>query len=315
MKLKPFSGVMTALATPFNSDLSLDINALHKILKAQKTSGLHGVVICGTTGESPTLTKPEKETLVSTALQYQDEHFKIYVGTGSNSTQETVELSKHFANFSAHGSQPSGIMVVTPYYNKPTQAGLREHFLAVAREIPQTPLCLYNVPGRTGCTLQTETLIEIAAQAQNVVAIKEAAGDVRVVTEMKRALTHAMLAERVSILSGDDPTFAPALLCGAAGVISVTTHIIPKAMLELWAAAREGDFARVAEMHTAAYPVNTELFCAPNPIPLKWALSSLELCQNTLRPPLTPLEDGAIAQVSTALSKVKAAGIELIVTQ
>lgn len=312
MTTQPFTGVLTALATPFNPDLTLDLDALNNLLKAQKESGLHGVVICGTTGESPTLSKTEKDILVTTALQYQDEHFKVYVGTGTNSTQETIELSRHYAALSAHGKKPSGIMVVTPYYNKPTQSGLRDHFLMVARSVGDTPVCVYNVPGRTGCTLLPNTLLEIVQQAENVVAIKEAAGDIKVVTEMKRALEKAQLNRRVSILSGDDPTFAASMLCGADGVISVTTHLIPKAMLDIWSAARSGDFAKVSHLHLAAYPINKELFCAPNPIPLKWALHSLGLCQNVLRPPLSPLEGKDIETVAQALRTVTESGVQLI---
>ena len=312
MTTRPFTGVMTALATPFKSDLSLDTEALNTLLKTQQASGVHGVVVCGTTGESPTLSKSEKDLLITTALQYQDERFKVYVGTGSNSTQETVENSQHAASLTAHGKKISGIMVVTPYYNKPTQTGLREHFLSVARSVADTPVCLYNVPGSTGCTLQPKTLIEIAKQAENIVAVKEAAGDIRVVTEIKRALLQAKLSDRISILSGDDPTYAAALLCGADGVISVTTHIIPKPMLDIWKAAQNGDFAQVSRLHLSTYPVNSELFCAPNPIPLKWALNALDLCQNVLRPPLSPLEDNGSEAVAQALQNVREAGLELV---
>lgn len=312
MTTKSFTGVLTALATPFNSDLSIDVPALHRLLQLQRESGLHGVVVCGTTGESPTLDKSEKDLLVATALGYQSESFKIYVGTGSNSTAETVENSKHFAGFKAHNQTPAGIMVVTPYYNKPTQTGLKEHFLAVARAVPNTSVCLYNVPGRTGCTLQSKTLVAIAKEADNVVAIKEAAGDVRIVSEMSLALREAGLVPRVGILSGDDPTFAPALLCGATGVISVTTHIIPGAMIGIWKAAQTGDLATLTRLHLDTYPVNAQLFCAPNPIPLKWALNSLGVIQNVLRPPLSVLEENEVHLVAQALEKVKTSGIELL---
>lgn len=310
--MTPFTGVLTALATPFNSDLSLDIPALRRLLKLQKDSGIHGVVVCGTTGESPTLEKAEKELLVATALEFQSESFRVYVGTGSNSTAETIQASTHFAAFKAHNQIPAGVMVVTPYYNKPTQTGLRDHFLAVAQAIPQTPVCLYNVPGRTGCTLQSKTLIDIAKAANNIVAIKEAAGDVRIISEMSIALKEAKLDQRVTILSGDDPTFAPALLCGASGVISVTTHLIPGAMLGMWKAAQKGDLSTLTKLHLESYAVNAQLFCAPNPIPLKWALASLGVIQNTLRPPLSCMEENEVRLVAQALEKVKTAGIELL---
>ena len=312
MTAKAFTGVLTALATPFNEDFTIDVPSLRKILGLQRDAGLHGVVVCGTTGESPTLTSAEKDLLVATALEFQTENFRIYVGTGSYSTAETIAASKHFAELKAHGQSVAGVMVVTPYYNKPNQTGLREHFLAVAKAVPNTPVCLYNVPGRTGCTLQPATLVAIAKEAKNVVAIKEAAGDIRVVTEMSMALQRANLAAQVSILSGDDPTFAAALLCGATGVISVTTHVIPSAMLGMWKAARDGDLAKLSRLHTETYPVNSQFFCAPNPTPLKWALEKLGCCKNILRAPLTPLEANEINIVAQALENVKAAGITLL---
>ncbi|NBX16498.1 MAG: 4-hydroxy-tetrahydrodipicolinate synthase [Proteobacteria bacterium] len=312
MTAKAFTGVLTALATPFNEDFSIDVAALRKLLGLQRDAGLHGVVVCGTTGESPTLTPAEKDLLVSTALEFQTDRFRIYVGTGSYSTSETVSVSKHFAQFKAHGQTVAGLMVVTPYYNKPNQTGLREHFLSVANAVPDTPVCLYNVPGRTACTLQPSTLTAIAKEAKNVVAIKEAAGDVRVITDMSLALKSAGLSNQVTILSGDDPTFAAALLCGASGVISVTTHVIPSAMLAIWKAGSEGNFAEVSRLHAATYPVNTQFFCAPNPIPLKWALEKLGCCKNILRAPLTRLESGEISLVSNALESVKASGVTLL---
>jgi 4-hydroxy-tetrahydrodipicolinate synthase len=312
MTIKPFTGVLTALATPFGKDLSIDIPAFRKLLQIQRDAGLHGVVVCGTTGESPTLSKDEKELLVKTALEYQTDTFRIHVGTGSFSTQETIESSRYFANLKAHGQSVAGVMVVTPYYNKPNQTGLKEHFLAVAKSIPETPVCLYNVPGRTGCALQPKTLVAIAREAKNVVAIKEAAGDIRVVTDMSLALKEAGLAQQVGILSGDDPTFAPAMMCGATGVISVTTHLIPGAMLAMWKAAQDGDFSALCRLQADTYPVNTQLFCAPNPIPLKWALAELNCCLNTLRAPMTTLEETEIPAVRQALDSVKSRGILLL---
>lgn len=312
MTIKPFTGVLTALATPFGKDLSIDLVAFRKMLQMQRDAGLHGVVVCGTTGESPTLSKDEKELLVKTALEYQTDSFRIHVGTGSYSTQETIESSRHFSTLKVQGQTVAGIMVVTPYYNKPNQTGLKEHFLAVAKSVPTTPVCLYNVPGRTGCALQPKTLVAIASEAKNIVAIKEAAGDIRVVTDMNLALEAAGLSQQVGILSGDDPTFAPAMMCGASGVISVTTHLIPGAMLAIWKAAQNGDFKSLCRLHADTYPVNTQLFCAPNPIPLKWALAELNCCQNTLRPPMTILEEAEIVAVRQALEAVKSRGIQLL---
>jgi 4-hydroxy-tetrahydrodipicolinate synthase len=312
MTIQPFTGVLTAIATPFSPDLAVDVPAFKNLLTLQRDAGLHGVVVCGTTGESPTLSSEEKKLLVSTALEFQTDHFRIYVGTGSNSTAETLESTRTFAKFEAHGQRVAGVMVVTPYYNKPTQTGLKEHFLTIAKAIPDVPVCLYNVPGRTGCVLKPKTLVTIAKEAKNIVALKEAAGDLRALTELNIALKQANLCDQVTLLSGDDATFAPALLCGAKGIISVSTHIVPSAMLAMWKAARDGDFKTLQHLYLSADPINTQLFCAPNPIPLKWALAHLGICKNVLRPPLTPLENEEIMLISQALTSVQAAGLKLL---
>lgn len=311
----PFSGVITAIATPFTTEGELDLAAFRGLLARLKAAGTQGVVVAGTTGESPTLTDEEKETLVREALAARDERFRVYVGTGSNSTRDTIAESVKYASFRNGTSSVDGVMAVVPYYNKPTQKGQDEHFSAVAKAIGSVPLCLYNVPGRTGATLSVSTAKALFESHPNVVAIKEAAGNVGVITELARALEPlraATAGREIQILSGDDPTFAPALLCGATGVISVTSHVIPKAMAGMLRAAREGDLATLSALHRASYPVNSDFFCAPNPVPLKWALARLGLCSGALRLPLTPLEEKEQALVAAALEQARAAGLELI---
>lgn len=316
MQRQPFSGVLTALATPFDDkNLEVDLAAFRKLLRLQKASGIHGVVVAGTTGESPTLTDAERDSLVAVALEERTDDFAIYVGTGTNDTRTTVALSRHYASFTGgpgSKARPDGVMVVVPYYNKPTQQGLLAHFGAVAEAVPQTPVCLYNVPGRTGAALAPATVGALMTRHTNIVALKEATGDVRIMAEMHDVLAAQRGSGRnIELLSGDDPTFAPALLCGATGIISVTTHIIPEAMLALWRAARENDFARVKQLHLATLPVNTNLFCAPNPLPLKWALAHLGICGGALRPPMAPLSSAEGEIVRAALAKVKTAGIKV----
>lgn len=309
-----FSGVLTAIATPFRASGDIDLPAFERLLKLLAAAGTHGVVVAGTTGESPTLTLDEKTTLVRTALAHRTDHFRVYVGTGSNDTKETIETSLSFGALQGdHGQKVDGVMAVVPYYNKPSQAGQFAHFSAVAKALGRTPLCLYNVPGRTGVALSVATATRLFEAHNNIVAIKEAAGNVGIITELARALAPVQARRPIEILSGDDPTFAPALLCGATGVISVTTHLIPKAMVGMWKAARENDLATLSKLHAATYPVNTELFCAPNPCPLKWALAKLGLCENVLRLPLAPIEEKEQAAVAAALTAATAAGIELIV--
>lgn len=309
-----FSGVMTAIATPFTTSGSIDQAAFKKLLQLQKQAGIHGVVVAGTTGESPTLSEEERDLLVTLALEESTDSFHVYVGTGTNDTRTTVAASRKYASFkSPNGKTPQGVMVVTPYYNKPTQRGLVEHFTAVSEGLPRgAALCVYNVPGRTACTLAVASFLTLVGKCSNIVAIKEAAGDVRVITELKNGLTALNVGRRVEILSGDDPTFAPALLCGASGVISVSSHIIPGAMLDMLKAAQTGALERLQAIHLAAYPVNTELFCAPNPVPLKWALAHLAVCQGTLRGPLAAFTEAEGVPVKNAIDAVKAAGLKIL---
>lgn len=290
MKTRAFSGVMTALITPFTKQNTLDFESFHKLMTSQKKSGISGVVVLGTTGESVTLTEDESDAVVSAALEYQSDDFQVCIGTGSNSTAATIEKSIRYANFKAHGKQPDGLLIVTPYYNKPLQDHLTYHYSAVCSAVPETPICLYNVPGRTGVTMQPSTLIKIASENNNVVAIKEAAGNLNVITEMRLRLNASNLSH-IRILSGDDATFAPSLLCGADGVISVTTHLIPKPMCQILQYADQHRFDQVREMHLNTYHLNSGVFVVTNPIGIKYLLSKVGLCQNILRPPLYATND------------------------
>jgi 4-hydroxy-tetrahydrodipicolinate synthase len=310
-----FSGVLTAIATPFTRGGALDLPAFDRILAVLQRGGTQGVVVNGTTGECPTLTEAERNTLVKAALAHRTESFRVYVGTGTNDTRTTIETSLAAAALrGAAGQSVDGVMAVVPYYNKPTQAGLTAHYSALAEALGVTPLCLYNVPGRSGIALAPSTAIKLFERYDNIVAIKEAAGNLGVVTELARGLepVRARRGGGVEILSGDDPTFAPALLCGATGVISVTSHLIPKAMVGMLRAARAGDFSTLARLHAVTYPLNTELFCASNPIALKWALARMGLCENTLRLPMSPLEEAEQARVAAALAALENAGVELL---
>ena len=319
MSQNVFSGVLTAVATPFLQSGGLDLESFGKLLSFLKTSGTQGIVVAGTTGESPTLTLPEKEALVAAALLMRTDDFKVYVGTGSNSTAETIQSSKQFANFSitkpnGESSCVDGVMAVVPYYNKPTQNGLLQHFAEVAKALGDKHLCLYNVPGRTGAALEVETALELFRKHTNIVAIKEAAGNVNTIAELacgvRRIKKAGLLKQNVEILSGDDATFAPALLAGASGIISVASHLIPKAFVDMLAAAKIGDLNKLQSIHLATYALNRDLFCAPNPIGLKWALAKTGRCQNTLRLPLLPLEEKLYCVLEDAMRNAAEAGIE-----
>lgn len=286
----PFSGVITALVTPFLNNHEIDFPAFHKLLESQKQARINGVVILGTTGENPTLTDAESTELVLAALEHQTESFHIYVGTGTNDTRTTIEKSKKFSTLrSASQKTPNGIMVVTPYYNKPTQQHMIAHYGEVCRAAPNTPVCVYNVPGRTGVTLQPSTFAKIVSENNNVVAIKEAAGNTNVICELSLLLS-SIGKSKIHILSGDDPTFVPSLLCGAHGVISVTTNFIPTPMVAMLTAFQNNHISDLQRLHLETYCLNNGVFCVPNPVGIKWMLARAGQCEPTLRPPLYPAQ-------------------------
>ena len=312
MERKPFSGVMTAIVSPFRPDSSLDTHAFLKILRMQKNAGIDGVVVAGTTGESPTLSLAEKISLLELALGEQSENFSIYIGTGTNSTEATLKEVRELSGFRAQGRGVDGVMSVVPYYNKPNQAGLRLHFSSIARSFPSVSFCLYNVPGRTACHLAPETFATLAQEFQNIVAIKEAAGDVLAMTRLRAQLSQAGVNRNIEILSGDDATFPAALVTGAKGVISVTSHIIPRTLVAILRAAQEGDLERVRALNTAAFPLSQGLFCAPNPVPVKYALSLHDFCTPTVRSPLAPLSEPEMRIVAQSLKEAELKGAQIL---
>ena len=307
----PFSGVITAIITPFDQKGVIDFKSFESLLISQKKSGINGVVILGTTGENATLTDEESEDLVKSALEHQSKTFHIYVGTGTNDTKTTINKSIKYSNLkSASGNTPNGVMVVTPYYNKPSQNCLIKHYNEVAQSIKVTPLCIYNVPSRTGINLLPQTLAKIAQENNNVVAIKEAAGNVNAIVEMRNALNQ-INKQSVRILSGDDATYAPALLCGAEGVISVTSHIIPKSLIQILESFHKGEFKEMQKIHLATYCINNGIFALPNPIGVKWMLSHLGICGTTLRAPLYPAEGNEVEILKSILIQLKQNNIQI----
>lgn len=308
MERNPFSGVMTAIVTPFSDDGSVDFPSFRKILASQKQNGIHGVVVAGTTGESPTLTLAEKQTLIETALEHQDADFSIYAGTGTNSTASTIQLTQELTAVEVRGERVRGAMIVTPYYNRPNQPGMLAHFGAVARACPEVSFCLYNVPGRTGTDLLPVTVATLAAEHPNIVCIKEAAGRVTTMSDLRLAMKSRKLTRPFAVLSGDDATYPAALLMGAEGVISVTSHVIPRTMVDILRAARAGDFERVQLLSLAAYPLGVHLFCAPNPVPVKFALALSGLCQEHVREPLVTLSESEKQTVKGALESAAGLG-------
>lgn len=279
--MSKLAGAFTALVTPFRTDGSVDDAALDKLVDLQLAGGIAGVVPCGTTGESPTLDDEEHIGVIAKVtrrVHMQGGKGKTVVigGTGSNSTREAITLSKKAVDVGV-----DAVMIVMPYYNKPTQAGLVEHCVAIARAVESTPVVLYNVPGRTASDLLPDSVEAIARAASNVVAIKEATGNVLRAQEL-----HRRLGDRLTVLSGDDALTLGMMACGAKGVISVTSNVFPKQVQEVCALALAGRWEEARRAHFALLPVHDAMFIESNPGPAKSALVDAGLLQAIVRSPL-----------------------------
>jgi 4-hydroxy-tetrahydrodipicolinate synthase len=276
MAANPFTGTYTALITPFREG-QVDYTALEKIVEHQVEAGVDGLVPCGTTGESPTLTHYEHDEVIERVIKFANKRVAVIAGTGSNSTDEAVYLSQHAAEVGA-----DGLLVVSPYYNKPTQEGLFQHFSAIARAV-KLPIVLYNNPGRCGVEISNETICRLREAHGNIVADKHAVGRINPATELLQACD-------IAVLSGDDPMTLPLMAVGAVGVISVISNLAPKAIKKITQAALNGDFAAAREAHRAAFPlVKGLLGLATNPIPIKAAMAVRGWCADDVRLPLCAL--------------------------
>jgi len=271
--MKRLSGCMVALVTPFRPDGEVDEKALRRLVKRQLSKGTDGIVPCGTTGEGATLSDAETERIVAVVLEEVDGRVPVVAGAGSNSTRIAVEKTRQMASLGV-----DAVLSVAPFYNKPTQRGLYEHFRAVAED-GGTPVVVYNVPGRTSCNILPET-VAMLAEIENIVAIKEASGDLVQVMEILGG------ALELSVLSGDDALTLPMLSLGAKGVISVVANEAPGAMQSLVRAAIEGDWARARELHYKLLPLMNANFIETNPLPVKAAVAILGLISETYRLPL-----------------------------
>jgi len=260
-------------------------------------AGVTGVIPCGTTGESPTLTLSEKKELILTTVrELQGTGLKTIAGTGTHNTAETVELSSWAAKQGV-----DGIMLVTPYYNKPSQAGLEAHFLAVADAV-DCDIVLYNVPGRTSVSLTAETIVKLAAHPR-INSLKEATANSAFTSEIFNQLSLSNLS--LDILSGDDATFLPLLSIGAAGVISVASNLFPKGMVEIFNLMQAGKNKEALNAHNFYYPLFRDLFVESNPVPIKYAMSTLGVCSASVRLPLTQLSEKSRNIVNMSLKHCK----------
>ncbi len=271
-----FNGAFTALVTPFRNG-EVDVEALEGLVEFQIAQGIHGLVPCGTTGESPTLSEEEDRLVIETVVRVTNGRVSVVAGTGSNNTASAIKYTKMAEEVGADGS-----LQVAPYYNKPTQEGLFRHFAAIA-ESTSLPLVLYNIPGRTSVTIASETIAQLA-EIPNIVGIKDSTLSMNMVSDIRR-----LCGEDFDILSGDDPMTLPLMALGGVGVISVASNVAPGAVSDLVNAMNSGDLARGRELHYRLLPLVRALSVETNPIPVKAAASLLGLCSDELRLPLVPM--------------------------
>jgi len=290
--MRTFEGSIVALATPFRSG-GLDEESYRSFIRFQLDNGTQGLVPIGTTGEAVTMSADERFRAVKIAVEIARGKVPVIAGAGSNSTQETIEGVKRVREAGADAA-----LVVTPYYNKPTQGGLFEHYRAIAKAHPGFPLVVYNVPGRTGVDLLPETCQRLC-DLPEVVALKEATGNmIRAIDIVERC------GERLTLLSGDDFTVLPLIACGGKGVISVSANVAPRMMADLVKAARGGNLARAAELQVKMNPLHRLLFVEANPIPTKWALHLMNKFGPEIRLPLTPMSESNASKLKDELRKL-----------
>lgn len=270
-------GSLVAIATPMQPDGALDIPALRALIEFHVDQGTDGIVIVGTTGESPTVDFDEHCQLIRVTVEQVRGRIPVIAGTGANCTREAIELTEQ-----AKEAGADACLLVTPYYNKPPQEGLYQHFKAVAEAV-DIPQILYNVPGRTGCDLSNDTTLRLAA-IPNIVGIKDATGNIERGSDLLRRAPADF-----AVYSGDDASSLALMLLGGHGTISVTANVAPKLMHQMCAHAFAGDVSRAREINRKLLPLHQKLFVEANPIPVKWVLSQMGLIQSGIRLPLTPL--------------------------
>lgn len=285
-----FTGAGVAIVTPMNSDGSVNFDVLGKLIDYQIENKTDCIIICGTTGESSTLTHEEHLECIKYAVEKTAGRIPVVAGTGSNCTETAIYLSKEAEKFGV-----DGILVVTPYYNKATQKGLIGHFTAIADSV-KVPVILYNVPGRTGCNILPETAVSIAKASKNVVAVKEASGNISQVAKLAK-LSDGLL----DIYSGNDDQIVPVLSLGGKGVISVLSNIAPEQTHNIVASYLEGDVKTSLKLQLEALDLINLLFCEVNPIPVKAALNMMGMEAGGLRKPLTDMEPGNMEKLRKAM--------------
>ena len=287
---QPITGSIPALITPMLEDGSVDYASLRKLIDWHIAEGTDCIGVVGTTGESPTVNVEEHREIIRVSVEQAKGRVPIMAGCGANSTAEAIELAQ-FAKSVGADCQ----LQVVPYYNKPTQEGMYQHFKAIAEAVPDLPIILYNVPGRSVADMQHDTVLRLA-QVPGIVGIKEATGNIERAQWLIRDLP-----KEFAVYSGDDPTAVALMLCGGKGNVSVTANVAPRLMHELCVAAMAGHVQKAMEIQFKLMPVHKNLFVEANPIPVKWAMARMGLCGGTLRLPMTELSTPQQPVVEAAL--------------
>jgi len=294
----PFTGCGTALVTPFTSSLAVDEDAVRRLAKRQVEAGIHFLVPCGTTGEAPTLSAAERRRVVELVVDQVAGRVPVLAGAGGYDTKEVIEAAKEMQAAGA-----SGLLSVTPYYNKPTPEGLYRHYQAIAEATP-LPIVVYNVPGRTGCNVDPGTLARLTT-IPHVVAVKEASGNMTQICEVMRAVPPEFI-----VLSGDDALTLPAMAVGARGIISVASNELPSEMAQLVEAAEANDFTYAREIHTRLLPLLLANFTESNPIPVKCVMAQMGLLEENYRLPMVPPRAETREKLARILASVAPATVQ-----
>ena len=292
--MKKFRGTGVAIVTPFKNDSSIDFAALGRVVNHVIKEGINYIVVMGTTGESATLTKDEKKAIISYVVEVTDNRVPLVAGIGGNNTQEVINSVRH-----TDLTGIDGILSVAPYYNKPNQRGLFQHFKAIATCSP-IPVIMYNVPGRTCSNISSETCLELANECENIVGIKEASGDIAQIMRIIRAKP-----DNFSVISGDDMMTIPIIAAGGSGVISVLANAFPAAISELVTNSLKSNFKSAREIHLRYLEMIELLFIDGNPAGVKAMLNIMNLCQNNLRLPLVPVNRTIYSRIQKAIDEVK----------
>ncbi|UTG68878.1 4-hydroxy-tetrahydrodipicolinate synthase [Neisseria subflava] len=284
-------GSLVALITPMNQDGSINYEQLHDLIDWHIENGTDGIVAVGTTGESATLPVEEHLTVIEATVKHVNKRVPVIAGTGANNTVEAIALSK-----AAEQAGADYTLSVVPYYNKPSQEGIYQHFKAIA-EATSIPMVIYNVPGRTVVSMSNDTILRLA-EIPNIVGVKEASGNIGNNIELINSVP-----EGFAVFSGDDPTGLPFMLCGGHGVVTVAANVAPKLFADMCRAALEGDIATARRLNEQLIPIYNTMFCEPSPAAPKWGLSLLGKCEPHVRLPLVALTEAGQAKVRAALEK------------